>query len=51
MGTHTIWGEGKKLWGQPLTRDSSSMQGQVFEVSISGIYSVLLAEFGGKGDR
>jgi hypothetical protein len=40
-----------KLWGQPLTRDSSSMQGQAFEVSISRTYLVLLAEFGGKGDR
>jgi len=27
------------------------MQGQAFEVSISRIYSVLLAEFGGKGER
>ena len=43
--------EKKKVCGQPLTRDSSPMQGQAFEVSISRIYSVLLAEFGGKGDR
>ena len=43
--------EKRKLWGQPLTRDSSPMQGQAFEVSISRIYSVLLAEFGGKGTR
>jgi len=41
----------RKLWGQPLTRDSSPMQGKAFEVSISRTYLVLLAKFGGKGDR
>jgi len=43
---------GKESCGvSPLTPDSSPMQGQAFEVSISRTYLVLLAEFGGKGDR
>jgi len=48
-GFHSLETEGM-LGGQPLTRDSSPVEGQAFEVSISRIYSVLLAEFGGKGD-
>ena len=34
----------RKLWGQPLTRDSSPMQGQAFEVSISRPYYIRLGE-------
>jgi len=40
-----------KAWGQPLTQDSSPVQGQAFEVSIPRTYLVLLAEFGGKGEH
>jgi hypothetical protein len=35
----------RKLWGQPLTRDSPPIQGQAFEISISRPYYIRLGEF------
>ena len=39
----------KDVWGQPLK--GTGQRTQVYDVNIFREYLVLLAEFGGKGDR